>query len=65
MTGVEPFIFGTLQGFLASKAAEEAQKSLAGAVVKSIKPGTLTDQIKQAIFHASGQYITSYADRHG
>lgn len=73
MTGAEPFIFGTLKAFLASKAAEKAQESLAGEITKSawnssaaqVKQGTFTDQIKQAIFNASGQYISSYADRHG
>lgn len=73
MTGAEPFIFGTLKAFLASKAAEKAQESLASEITKSawnssaaqVKQGTFTDQIKQAIFNASGQYISSYADRHG
>ena len=73
MTGAEPFILGMVKGFLASKAAEKAQESLASEITKSawsssaaqVKPGTLTDQIKQAIFHASGQYIESYAKRHG
>ena len=73
MTGVEPFIVGALKGFLASKAAEKAQESIASELTKSVwgsaaaqvKPGKLTDQIKQQIFNASGQYITSYADRHG
>ncbi|MBD2022016.1 hypothetical protein H6F43_17700 [Leptolyngbya sp. FACHB-36] len=69
MTGSEPLIFGALKGFLASKAAEEAQKSLASTVVKAtaeqVKPGSLTDQLKQSIFNASGQYITSFANRHG
>jgi hypothetical protein len=58
---------------LASKAAEKAQESIASELTKSVwgsgaaqvKPGKLTDQIKQQIFNASGQYITSYADRHG
>ncbi len=73
MTGAEPFIFGALKGFLASKAVEKAQESLASEITKSawsssaaqVKPGTFTDQLKQQIFNASGQYITSYADRHG
>lgn len=73
MTGAEPFIVGALKGFLASKAAEKAQESIASELTKSawssgaaqVKPGTLTDQLKQQIFNASGQYITSYADRHG
>ena len=73
MTGAEPFILGMVKGFLASKAAEKAQESLASEITKSawsssaaqVKPGSLTDQIKQAIFHASGQYIESYAKRHG
>jgi hypothetical protein len=73
MTGSEPAILGMVKGFLASKAAEEAQKSLTGAVVKSawsgsgdgIKQANVADSIRQAIFNASGQYISSYADRHG
>lgn len=73
MTGAEPFIIGALKGFLASKAAEKAQESIASELTKSawssgaaqVKPGTLTDQLKQQIFNASGQYISSYADRHG
>ena len=73
MTGAEPFIVGALKGFLASKAAEKAQESIASELTKSawssgaaqVKPGKLTDQIKQQIFNASGQYISSYADRHG
>ncbi|MBW4471158.1 MAG: NACHT domain-containing protein [Stenomitos rutilans HA7619-LM2] len=73
MTGAEPFIFGTLKGFLASKAAEKAQETIASEITKSawsssatqVKPGSFTDQIKQKIFDASGQYISSYADRHG
>ena len=63
MTGAEPFIVGTLKGFLASKAAEKAQESIASELTKSVwgsaaaqvKPGKLTDQIKQQIFNASGQ----------
>ena len=73
MTSAELPVFGMLKSFLASKAAEEAQKNLAGAVVKSawstsadgIKQSGFTERIQQMIFNASGEYISNYADRHG
>ena len=73
MTSAELPIFGMLKAFLASKAAEEAQSSLADVVVKSawsasavgVKQSGFTERIRQMIFNASGQYISNYADRHG